>query len=339
MWMSQLIEFCDPEAIQWVFVSAYDSDHASDVMVEAIGSRCPIIPLEQVSQTCDECDIVIIWGNTLDEVIPPGPKRFKVVLASLGMCDFTRRVMQSARDADAVVAVSQVSLNVVPSDQRHKAVVIPTAVDPRRIVPERTIAEVRESWNLTDNQKALVYIGRVAPEKNPLAVARTVAGLHRMGFTEWRGIVVGPETPPKYAQVMPFTDDTPCLSEEIAPGLVRFMGLSGDIGGVYAAADHMILPSFIEGGSLSLLEMWAAGRPVLATPVGMVAHEHPDLVRQIPVRAMGREMAQALVADLEDPQGTRNRVERARKTATEQYSVEKLGQRWTKYLRELASHP
>ncbi len=99
----------------------------------------------------------------------------------------------------------------------------------------------------------------------------------------------------------------------------------------------MILPSFIEGGSLSLLEMWAAGKPVLATPVGMVAHEHPDLVRQIPVRAMGRDMAQALVADLEDPEGTRERVERARRTATEQYSCEMLGRRWTKYLLELAS--
>jgi len=339
MWMSQLVEFCDPAAIQWVFVSAFHPDQASDVMVEAIGSRCPIIPLDRVSQACEACDVVIVWGNTVDEVILPRPRSFKVVLASLGMCDFTRRVMQSAGDADAVVALSQVSLDVVPSDQRYKAVVIPPAVDPRRIVPERSIAEVRESWNLTDGQKALVYIGRVAPEKNPLAVARTVAGLHRMGFTQWRGIIVGPETPPKYAQAIPFIDDAPCLSEEIAPGLVRFMGPSGDIGGVCGAADHMILPSFIEGASLSLLEMWAAGKPVLATPVGMVAHEHPDLVRQIPVRAMGREMARALVADLEDPQGTRDRVERARKTATEQYSVEKLGQRWTKYLQKLASPP
>jgi len=337
MWMSQLIEFCDPAVIQWVYVGVYDEDYASDVMVDAISPHCPIIPLSRIEEACEACDIVIVWGSRLEEVIPKQRRRrFKVVLASLGMCDFTRRVMESSPDADAVVAVSRVSLDVVPAGQRHKAVVIPTAVDVRRIVPNRSVAAVRQSWKLADGQKALVYIGRVAPEKNPLAVARTVAALHRIGLTQWRGFVVGPDTPPKYAQPFPFTDDTLTLSEEIAPGLVQFMGLSDDIGGVYAAADHMILPSFIEGGSLSLLEMWAAGKPVLATPVGMVAHEHPDLVRRIPIRAMGREMAQALVADLEDPEGTRERVEKARRTATEQYSCEMLGRRWTKYLVELA---
>jgi glycosyltransferase involved in cell wall biosynthesis len=279
-----------------------------------------------------------VWGIRLEEVIRPHPRPFKVVLASLGMCDFTRTVMESSDLADGVVAVSQVAMDVIPRAHQRRTALIPTAVDLDRVVPRRPVTEVRARWGLEEGNKALVFLGRIAPEKNPLAVARTIAALHRMGRTEWRGILVGPGTPPKYVTVA-YIDDTIGVSEDMAPGLVRFIGFATDIGSVYAAADHMIVPSLVEGGSLSLLEMWAAGKPVLATPVGMVAHEHPDLVRQIPIRGKGHEMAQALVADLEDPEGTRARVERARQIVRERYTVEALGQRWTRYLVELAARP
>jgi glycosyltransferase involved in cell wall biosynthesis len=157
-----------------------------------------------------------------------------------------------------------------------------------------------------------------------------------MGRTEWRGVVVGPAGPSKHNSMGYRAPDVEGLSEEIAPGLVRFAGPCPEVGSVYAAADHMILPSFMEGNSIALLEIWAAGKPVLATPVGLVAHEHPDLVRRIEPDAMGWEMAQALIADLEDEAGTRARVERARSTTLERYTWEVLGRRWTDHILGLA---
>jgi glycosyltransferase involved in cell wall biosynthesis len=240
-------------------------------------------------------------------------------------------VMSFSHHADSLVAVSRVAMETIPADQRHKAITISTGVDLRRTVAKYPAQTIRDEWYLRQGQKALVYLGRVALEKNPLAVARTIGALHRMGHTEWRGIVVGPSSLPKY-NAMAFMPDFSGLSEEIAPGLVKFVGPCEDVGSVYAASDHMILPSFIEGNSLGLLEIWACGKPVLATPVGLVAHEHPDFVRQIAPNAMGWEMAQALIADIEDNCGTHERVERAKKTTIENYSCEVMGRKWTDHI-------
>jgi glycosyltransferase involved in cell wall biosynthesis len=336
MLLTQLLEFCDPSRIDWAFLGIYDNDITSPAVRDIVHRHCPTVLQPDIRAACEDCDVIISWGTPLEDVVPPRPRRCKVILMALGMCDFTRHVMSSSNHADSLIAVSQIALSTIPPEELGKARVFPTAVDLRRIVQQMPVEEVRRQWYLRDGQKALVYLGRVAPEKNAIAVARTIAALHRMGRTEWRGVVVGPQGPAKH-NTLGYIPDIEGLSEEIAPGLVRFAGPCPEVGSVYAAADHMILPSFIEGNSIALLEMWAAGKPVLATPVGLVAHEHPDFVRRIEPHAMGWEMAQALLADLDDEAGTRERVARARATTIENYSCQALGRRWTEHILAVAA--
>ena len=335
MLLTQIMEFCDPAQIEWVFLGIFDNDITADVMLQSVHRFCPTLQQSEIMAACETCDVVITWGTPLEGLIPERPRRAKFVLMALGMDEFTRHIMTSSHAADSLIAVSHVAEDTIPDDQRHKVTFIPTAVDLERITPKIPVEEMREQWYLREGQKALVYLGRVAPEKNPIAVARLIAAMHRMGHTEWRGIVVGPPGPPKY-NTFGYIPDTEGLSQEIAPGLVRFVGPAPEVGSVYAAADHMILPSFIEGNSIALLEIWASGKPVLASPVGLVAYEHPDLVRVVDAYAMGWELAQGLVADLQDPEGTAARVARAKQTAIDTYSTAQLGRRWTEHVLELA---
>jgi glycosyltransferase involved in cell wall biosynthesis len=334
--LSQMMEFCDPAKIEWAFLGIYDNDITAQVMRDKVLQYCPIVLRPDLRQACEDCDVVITWGTPLDDdIVPPRPRRAKVVLMALGMDEFTRYIMTSSPAADSLVAVSRVAIDTIPQDERHKVTSIPTGVDLRRIVPRISVAEMRRQWELRVDQKALVFLGRVAPEKNPIAVARLIGALNRMGHPDWRGILVGPKGMAKF-NILGYAPDTEGLSEEIAPGLIRFAGPTDDVGSVLAAADHLILPSFIEGNSIALLEMWAAGKPVLATPVGFVAHEHPDLVRPIQPYAMGSELAQALVADLDDAQGTAERVRRAKEITLANYTWEAIGKRWTDHIVSLA---
>jgi glycosyltransferase involved in cell wall biosynthesis len=332
--LTNLLEFCDPARIEWAFLGACDEDDASPELLEIVRRHCLVVRRPEIRAACEDCDVVIGWGTPLEGLVPPRPRRCKIILLALGMCDFTRSVMRSSPCADSLVAVSQAALATIPPEELGKTRVLSTAVDLRRIEPQVPADEMRRHWQLRDGEKALVYVGRIAPVKNVIAVARTIAALHRMGRTEWRGVVVGPTKRSTAGYRVP---DIAGLSEELAPGLVRFVGPRLDVGSVYAAADHVILPSFMEGNSITLLEAWAAGRPVLATPVGLVAHEHPDLVRRIEPDAMGAAMAQALIADLEDAAGTRRRVERARRTALESYTWDMIAVRWTDHIVDLAS--
>src|SRR5262245_55035491 len=172
------MEFCDPAKIEWAFLGVYDNDITAQVMRDKVQQYCPIVLRPNLRQACEDCDVVITWGTPLDDdVVPPRPRRAKVVLMALGMDEFTRYIMMSSPAADSLVAASHVASDTIPKDQRHKVTSIPTGVDPQRIVPRISVAEMRRRWHLQDGQKALVFLGRVAPEKNPIAVARLVGAL------------------------------------------------------------------------------------------------------------------------------------------------------------------
>ena len=102
-------------------------------------------------------------------------------------------------------------------------------------------------------------VGRLAPEKGGDVLLRAVP-------------VVLAEFPDTF---FVFVGDGPCrhswasLAKQL--GVARnvvFSGVRQDMPGVYASLDALVLPSFNEGLPMCVLEAMAAGRPVIATPVG-----------------------------------------------------------------------
>jgi glycosyltransferase involved in cell wall biosynthesis len=63
-------------------------------------------------------------------------------------------------------------------------------------------------------------------------------------------------------------DLEPLLQPFRADPSIQFIGFSGQVGGLYRAADVFIFPSFEEGGPQVVYEAAGCGLPVIATPMG-----------------------------------------------------------------------
>ena len=68
--------------------------------------------------------------------------------------------------ADATVVPTQELAEFLRGRGFERVAVLPRAVDTRLFDPARRDAALRRSWGLTDDQLALIYVGRIAPEKN-----------------------------------------------------------------------------------------------------------------------------------------------------------------------------
>ena len=118
----------------------------------------------------------------------------------------------------------------------------------------------------------VLFVGVVCRRKGTLQLARAARLLLERGLTDWRLVVVGGQGPtpePEYAEI---------VTEFAAAGLTD--SLVGPEHGPQVRdrlrdADIFVLPSFLEGQPIAIIEAMAAGVPVVATAVGAI----PDLVR------------------------------------------------------------
>ena len=118
----------------------------------------------------------------------------------------------------------------------------------------------------------VLFVGVVCRRKGTLELARAARLLRERGLTDWRLVVVGGQGPtpePEYAEI---------VAEFAAAGLADSL-VGPEHGDQVRArlrdADIFVLPSFLEGQPIAIIEAMAAGVPVVATTVGAI----PDLVR------------------------------------------------------------
>ena len=324
MWMLALLRGCDHRQLTWHGVAVVYPQHVYPPMADEMARYCPVARgPAALDQLYAECDVVILWGvAAYDQRIPPRPRRSRIVMVSHGIGPWTARVFDGAANADAWVAVSSAALGPIPEPYRSRAVVIHNGVERGRLVPRIGRNEQRERWGVARDRKVLGYLGRLSDEKNPKALAEAVAALPG----KWVGVQVGDGLG---------VEGVTAHARATAPGRVYHPGATNDIGSALAAFDEMLLPSHEEACSLTCLEAWTAGVPLIATPVGLVP-EYPDLVRIIPCGATGKQIAAAVLADANDPNGTRERTRSARAIAREQFSAPVFAANWTRYLVALA---
>jgi glycosyltransferase involved in cell wall biosynthesis len=90
-------------------------------------------------------------------------------------------------------------------------------------------------------------------------------------------------------------------------GRVKFAGFRTDISEVLSCMDIFVMPSIIEGFSLSILEAMASGLPVVASHVGGISEVVKDGVTGILVKPRAKkELAEALTCLLKDTEKRRN---------------------------------
>jgi len=112
----------------------------------------------------------------------------------------------------------------------------------------------------------------------------------------------------------------------IAPA-VFFTGFRADVPRLLAALDLVVLPSLTEGLPLSLLEAMAAGKPVVATPVGGVVELIEDEVTGLLVPPSDPAvLAMAILRLLEDKKLARRVGLQARFQTASRFSLQRMVQ-------------
>lgn len=145
----------------------------------------------------------------------------------------------------------------------EKCLTIYNGVDLGEITPVGRLADredCRARWRLDDNEVAIVFAGRLDPQKQPLALADIAHALRQLGTANpWRLVVVGdgPLAGPLRSRLKAFELD----------GHVSMVGWQDNPHAALAVADIVLLPSLYEGLSVALIEAQAAGLPIVASNV------------------------------------------------------------------------
>jgi glycosyltransferase involved in cell wall biosynthesis len=134
------------------------------------------------------------------------------------------------------------------------------AVDTKLFHPSRRDATLRKSWGVGDNDPVVIYVGRMAPEKNlDLAVQAFRKLQARMPATRYVWVGDGPARAALAARNPDFIFAGTQLGEDLARH--------------YASADLFAFPSLTETFGNVTLEAMASGLAVVAFDQG-AAHEH-----------------------------------------------------------------
>lgn len=175
--------------------------------------------------------------------------------------DMTPRRLRVLRFASSLtknyVCVSQDAQRVAASQgvRADRLRVICNGID----VESMKTAVRSQAATLTDDNKVLVAISRLSPEKGISTLLKAVALIHN-SVPELRLEVAG--TGPSHADLLREANQLGIYEK------VQFLGQVSGPAGVLSRGRVFVLPSDSEGISLTLLEAMAAGVPVVATKVG-----------------------------------------------------------------------
>jgi glycosyltransferase involved in cell wall biosynthesis len=161
----------------------------------------------------------------------------------------------------------------------------------------------------------LVLVARLSIEKNVSLALQTIAELDGRGYLAAL-LVLGDG---------PLRGDLEAEARQLGiSGEVQFLGYRQDIPQVLAQADIVLMTSMFEAGPYVVMEAMAAGRPVVATPVGDVPWLLQDDAGVVVDDPTPERFASA-VADLIENEARRKRIGRlAQKKAVAEFSLDAM---------------
>jgi len=161
---------------------------------------------------------------------------------------------------DATLVPTRELAAFLQSQDFKQPVRLARAVDADQFTPARRDDALRKSWGVADDGLAVIYLGRIAPEKNLDLAVRAFRELQR-SRPDARFVWVGDgPARQKLAQEHP---------EFIFCGLQR----GAEVARHFASADLFLFPSHSETFGNTTLEAMASGVPVVAFDYG-AAREH-----------------------------------------------------------------
>jgi glycosyltransferase involved in cell wall biosynthesis len=193
------------------------------------------------------------------------------------------------------------------------------------VPPQRGRGPVRAEWGIGPDARVLGYLGPVGPAERLDLLIDVLAVLP--AAENWHLVVAGDGPSGRLASLR-----AQAARQGLGPR-VHLIGPRSDVGDVLAGIDVLVRPSESETASLGLAQAMEAGIPVIATPGGWIA-DRTDLARIVPAEAGAADWAAAVRADLTDQQGTRARVDAARRAVAGAFPAEGRVRAWQDVLVE-----
>ncbi len=230
------------------------------------------------------------------------------------------------RPCDAVVAISPTLAERMRRGGMRRVVTIPWGVDADLFRPDRRDPTLREAWGAGPQDTVLLYVGRLAPEKELPAL---FAAFRRLaGAGGYRLVVVGE------GEERPAVE---ALTREVLG--VHYAGqLAHDesLARTYASADIFVTPGGNETLGLTAIEALASGLPVVGVRRGGIQSVVTEAVGELAPPGEAAALAQAIAAIRH--RGRALLGEAARRRAVECFSWEATFRRTiTLYQRLLAA--
>jgi glycosyltransferase involved in cell wall biosynthesis len=184
------------------------------------------------------------------------------------------------------------------------AATIPNGIDLGRFWKPEARSKWRAANGFREDEILIVSTGRLAPQKNPLALANAIANVPNARLLLAGDGVLRPHLEGRER--------------------VHLLGIRDDIPDILASADMFALASDWEGLPLAVIEAMAAGLAVVATDVGSVAEavEHGLTGLLVPARDE-RKLTSALLALAQDP-ARRKRMGAAACNRAQSFGVEAM---------------
>jgi len=277
-----------------------------------------------VSEASLDADILLAWGSPTyrrhleqQEV----PKHF--VYCSHSSHHAPAHVPPVAYCTTHLTAVSERAMRPITHEGNPPITIMYNGVPEDRLVPVRSREAIRGEWGAGD-RKVIGYIGRQSTEKNPVAAIQAINHLDG----DWMAVYYG-STMNLSARPQPAFDK----ARENPAKNVMFFDSVQDVGSVYSGIDVLMLASHHEAFSLTMIEAWLAGVPVVSTSAGAVPElqtRYGKLVIEVPLKPTGAQLAAACKLAL-SPEGTEIAA-RAKQLAQNEFTVAHMMQRWDTYL-------
>lgn len=181
-----------------------------------------------------------------------------------------------AKKTSAIIAISDiqkqelVNIHRIAPAEKVKVINLGFDLDRFHQGQEEKRRAFRSFYQLSDDEVAVVIVGRLAPVKNHGMFIRSLKKVLERTTKNVRAFVVGDGETRKVTEQLAtelgidFTDYP--NSPVIKP--LTFTSWISDVDRVLAGCDIVCLTSFNEGTPVSLIEAQAAGRPVISTSVG-----------------------------------------------------------------------
>lgn len=262
-----------------------------------------------------QADVMVCWA--LSELPVDSPPC--TVFVSHSGHPRTESVESFARAGIHIAAVSEWAASTFPPGVKYT--VLHNGVETERLKPRLGREAMRAQLGLQPGEVSLGFVGRASHDKGILAVPRAARALG----TWHRSVIVGMCSASMRTEI-----------SAIDPRAV-FVEPVEHLGDIYASLDCFMLASKSEAFSLSLIEAWLTGVPVVATLVGAIPEleaVHGTLVWPVEFDDSPDDLA-CCVYDAVRPHNSEVMVARAKALAEREFTAKAMGRRWTDYLLSL----